>query len=518
MKTLLETLRSRFSALSGPALAGIAAAVAGLVLLSVLAARWASQPSFELLYSGLDAREVGAVQAALAGSGVRYRVSQPPGPFVVHVDEEQYYAAQNAVALAGALERAPEGISSASGSASSVFLSAQERAQAALKREWQELEKQLEELDFVERARVSTSVPDRSPLRKSEPMTVAVTLTLRGRGDLTRAQASTVARLARFRFNVPAKNVLVTDQGGRALVEEGGDDSEAAAAQEIFEQARRYDTELERKANDALQRVFGPQLAHVVVSSTWTQEELESVKETVDPKNKVVVSETTSKTSTPTPGAGASSGLAGTAANLAGEPGTTASAAGEPATSSESTRSTLVGRETQLRRSRTPRLERLSLSLFLDESLKARQTEVEAAVKGAVGFDAQRGDSFAAMAAPFASVQRDKDGKPVATATEPVEAPSRLTELLLQRAVEIAVAGALLFLLWRSLRGAKRVQPEPNERPAGVEEDRWIEMLARTRVEELLKSDPDRIGAILSRWAAQAETASEKAKLQGAVR
>jgi flagellar M-ring protein FliF len=511
MKNFLAALQSRLSALSSATRVTIVVSIAAAVVLSVLAAHWAAQPTFEILYSGLDGRDLGAVQSALAGANVRYRVSQPPGPYVVHVDEEQYYVAQNAVAIAGALARAPEGISAGTGGAAEVFQSAQERAQSALKREWQELEKQIEELEFVERARVSSSIPEHTALRTPAPMTVAVALTLRGRGDLTRAQANTVARLARFRFNVPAKNVLVTDQGGRALMEDGAGDEDAALAQEVFDQSRRYDAELERKANDALQRVFGSELAHVVVNSIWKQEELETVKESIDPKSKVVVSETSNKTSTGGSAPTTASVPPGAGSNATGDAGggSSDSSAGK-STTNESSKTTIVGRETQLRRSRTPHLEHMSLSLFLDESLKARQTEVEAAVKSAVGFDAQRGDSFAAMTAPFAGIERDGQGQPVAHKAPQVEAPSRWLELLLQRAVEIAAAAALAFVLWRALRSSKKNVDLDPPRPAGVAEERWIEMLAQTRVEDLVRTDPARVGAILSRWVAEEETKGGK--------
>jgi flagellar M-ring protein FliF len=508
MKNFLLSIQKKIAALSLATRVTIVVSAAAAIVLCVVLAHWAAQPSFELLYSGLDGRELGAVQSALAGAGVRYRVSQPPGPYVVHVDEEQYYVAQNAVALAGALDHAPEGISAGTGGAAEVFQSAQERAQSALKREWQELEKQIEELDFIERARVSTSIPERSALRKPEPMTVAVALTLRGRAELSRAQANTVARLARFRFNVPAKNVLVTDQSGRALMEDGAGDDDAALAQEMFDQGRRYDAELQRKANEALQRVFGPELAHVVVTSAWKQEEIESVKESIDPKNKVVVAETSNKTSS-SGGATTTGGPAGTASNVAGESGAgnapSSDASAGTSTTSESSKTTIVGRETQMRRSHTPHLERLSLSLFLDQSLKPRQTEVEAAVKSAVGFDAQRGDSFAAMTAPFAGVERDAQGQPVPHKTAQVEAPSRWLELLLQRAVEIAAALALVFVVWRVLRAPKKSLELDPPRPAGIDEERWTEMLARTRVEDLVRTDPARVAAILSRWVAEEE-------------
>lgn len=518
MKNLLASARTSWAALGAGARVGIVLSAVAAIAIAIFAARWTSQPTFEILYSGLEAREAGAVQNALASADIRYRVSQPPGPFMVHVDGEQYYAAQNAVALAGALDRAPEGIGGVAGGASQVFMSAQERAQSALKREWQELEKQLEELSFVERAHVSTSIPDRSPLRKPEPLTVAVTLTLRGRAELTQGQATSVARLARFRFNVPSDNVLVTDQNGRSLVEEGAPGGESAMAQELFDHGRRSDTELERKANDALRRVFGPDLAHVVVTSNWTQEEVESVKETVDPKNKAVVSETSSKTSSPTSLGGPSGGFAGVASGFEDINSSAADSNVANSTTSESTKSTIVGRGSEMRRSHAPHLERLSLSLFLDESLKPSLASVEAAVKSAVGFDAARGDSFSAMTAPFAGITRDGEGKVVPPVATVVEAPSRMLEMLTRRGVEIAVAGALLFLLFKVLRGGKRTAATPEQRPENVDEDRWIEMLARTRVEDLAKTDPDRLGEILSRWAAEEETTREKRVLQGSAR
>jgi flagellar biosynthesis/type III secretory pathway M-ring protein FliF/YscJ len=79
-----------------------------LIAVIVFANTWAATPSFKLLFSELDARSAAAVQSALAGANVRYQVSQPPAPFVVHVDETQFYVAQNAVAIAGALTTAPK--------------------------------------------------------------------------------------------------------------------------------------------------------------------------------------------------------------------------------------------------------------------------------------------------------------------------------------------------------------------------------------------------------------------------
>jgi hypothetical protein len=100
----------------------------------------------------------------------------------------------------------------------------------------------------------------------------------------------------------------------------------------------------------------------------------------------------------------------------------------------------------------------------------------------------------------------------------PVEAPSRIVEMLMERGVEIAVAGALLFLLFRALRGAKSAAKAADARPDNVDEERWIEMLARSRVEDLVKTDPDRLGEILSRWADDGQGTREKRVPQGSAR
>src|SRR5690242_3555460 len=156
LQKLLEQLKTTGPATKAVLLMGLLV-VAGLI---GYAGYSAGTPHFRLLYSGLDPQQASAVQAALAGGNIRFEASQPPGPFSIHVDDAQYYQAQNLVALAGGLSVSPEGIQANQSGAKDVFLSAGERAQNSLKREWQEMEKQLESLEFVGRARVSTSIPE----------------------------------------------------------------------------------------------------------------------------------------------------------------------------------------------------------------------------------------------------------------------------------------------------------------------------------------------------------------------
>ena len=490
---------------------------------AILACVWwitgtASEPHFKLLYSNQDAQHAAAIQNALATGGIRFQASQPPGPFTIWVDDAQFYQAQNLVALAGALETSPEGIQAAQNGASQVFLSAGERAQNSLKREWQELEKQLQELDFVHRAHVSTSVPDGSALRKSSPMTVAVTLSLKGHADLTRGQAQTVSKLVRYRFNVPAENVVICDQFGRSLFDGASAGELGGAAASLFEHKTRYEAELAARTNAMLERVFGPGLAHVTLNSDWKFVQKDRVKESLDPQNTVAVQKSESRTSTPQGGAELSSagGPAGDAPTAG--PGTVTSTGGEAKTS-ESKTSTIAGKETEHERSATPELTRLTVSLVIDDSLKekfadaAQRTALESSVKNSVGFDEKR-DSFSTLMTSFATVRRDEQGQPVVPAPiEPESGPSPMLELLIERSVEIVAAVLFLLVLVKALKGGRKnaVGAQGDTAAAGAVEldqndPKYLDMLARRQIEELVKTEPEKVGSLLSRWVSDQET------------
>src|SRR6185295_13939343 len=142
----------------------------------------------------------------------------------------------------------------------------------------------------------------------------------------------------------------------------------------------------------------------------------------------------------------------------------------------------------------------------------------EDVVKNAVGLVESRDGKIATVVTPLASVLRDDKGaiaKP--PAPEKVEAPSRLTEMLLQRGVEIAAAAIFLVVLLRALKSRPRQQTydepqSPGNDPiaalAAAEEivdPRVREMVARRQIDELIRNDPERVSTILSRWAADEE-------------
>lgn len=493
--------------LVGLAMAGVAGLAASVV----------NRPHYELAFSGLTDHELAKVGGALADAGVPFEQSQPPGPFVIYVDEAERSRAYRAAYGAGALDKPLEGILSDPGMAS-VFNSAEERAQSVRKREWQEMEGMLEELDFVASARVRTSGANTSPLaaqREAAP-TASVTVHVAGDKDLTRAQAETVANLVSRGLGIAKADLMISDQSGRALYSGEEESGDGRGVTDMLAHQAAHDQRMALEANRVLAQILGPNKAHVSVSSEWDFAQSTQSSETLD-KKATIVQETKTTSEKPV---GSNTGVtAGLSSNTLDPEAPNAPPAGTPSVAaepllektSEETKeyAPSVSREQRVRL--VPELKRLSVALFLDQSVKD-PARLEEAIKAAVGFDESRNDEFSSVVLPFAvpvdpAPAEGKSASPTTTTPE----PNPLLETLLQRGVEIASAIAFLVLLVKTLKGSKkekRTVAAGNTATSGEEID--AELLARAQVDELLKSDPAKVGEILSRWAREEPAAARR--------
>jgi flagellar M-ring protein FliF len=513
-------LKQLGTALRGASPRTLWTAIGGAVAIALVCAvgnSIASRPRFVMLYSGLDDHARAGVEKALAESGVRYRVSQPPAPFVVYVDEPELYVAQNKVALSDALQTMPHGIDTTSG-ASSIFMSSAERQQSVLKREWQEMERQLRTLEFVAGATVVTSTPDVSPLRTKQPPTVSVTLALRNAAGLSPEQAANVAALVRFRFGVPAENVIITDQNGRTLSDGARVRSGATASDDLIEHGERYDSSLAEKINTQLALAYGKDQALVAITSEWDHDQRTTVAETLEPKG-TLVSEEKTDTRTPLDAAPATAGgPAGVSSNVASSDSNAAQAnpaPPPPATDAEDrvSSSTESRRQYETARTRTqtvhtaPILRRLSVSVVLDEGLAEKKDEIASLVRAAVGFDETRKDVISVSTAPLVATGAAAQTEPPNT-EEPSTPLSPAVVELIERSIEIAAAAAFLFVLYKALRGSIAAGGKAQAMTGGAEgADLAADpaLVARVKIEELARNDPRRLGEILSRWADESE-------------
>ena len=502
-KTLLTALRGAsggtkvIAAIVGTALIGIVA-VAGVV---------ARQPHFELAFSGLTDHELAEVCKALSESGIAFRQSQPPGPFVVYVDESERSAAYTAVYGAGALDKPLKGILADSGVAS-VFHSAEERAQGVRKREWEEMEKMLEELDFVVTAKVRSSPGVAMPLLggKGPATTASVTLRVEGGAELTRDQAQTVANLVSRGLGIAKDDLMISDQSGRPLYDGEESRDEEREVEDMLAHQTEYDARLSSEATAVLEDILGPNKARVSVSSSW--DFAQSTTRVESAQKGPVVEETTTTSEKPV-SLGGGGEAAGVSANTL-DPDSPASTieAEQPAAepllekTSEERKEYAPSKTHEERVRFVPELERLSIALFLDQSVDSqRKADLEAAIKASVGFVEDR-DEFRSVVLAFVVPPAPEPGtaEPAAQAE-----PNRWVELLLERGLEIACGLVFLVLLLKSLKSARKSSAGGTQRRAAstAAEDGGVdpEVLARVQIEELLKSDPARVGEILSRWA-----------------
>lgn len=500
-----------------------AVAVAGGALL------WSNRPHYVTLHQGLTDTQFAAVGSSLAEAGIAFKHSAPPGPITVYVDESRLPAAQAAMFLSNALTTSDGGILTDN----SVFKSAGEREQAKRKREWQEMEQMLTTLDFVRGASVKTFHEEVRAFGSESEITGSVSLTLVPGHNLTQDKARTVAKMVRFGLGVSEEKLIVTQQDGSAAYD--GEDLLAGEGGDWNEQVDREDRRLEDKANELLAAVLGPGRARVSVRTEWDQTQATTVAAIADPKQRAAVYEESNTQKTPQFAPAPVGGYAGSSGNLI-DPAVQESTGGGaidartglPQPTQEPQVASITDTRTEYEPSktvtqtvrRTPRLERMSVSMFLDTSLAEQEQALVRAVKATVGFVETR-DSFESAMTTFyteaVEPALDENGQPIEA---PVEAPTETTpnpmiELFLTRGVEIVSALAFVILLFVSLRSSKRNAPGeaveaagtsgakgPSGKAAAVaDEEIDPELLAIHQVEQLLESDPERVGRILSSWA-----------------
>jgi flagellar M-ring protein FliF len=533
-----DLLRSLFDGLKQSSVASkLTAGIAALaVVLAVgISAFVSNRPHFGVLLQGLDDGQAAAAMKALAEADIPFETSQPPGPFVVYVDEDDRRIAFAAIYQSGARIPLQKGIPSGESGMSSVFMSSGERLQMSQKRLWGEMEGLLEGLDFVAQATVqtSTSVPSpfaRTPARR----TAAVQLQIKNQAPLTDDQAKTVVMLVSSGLEVLPADIVLSDQTGRMLNGAPEKESPLEGVDDWLEYKERYDLNLASKANRVLSDILGPFKARVEVDSLWSFEQSTTASDTF---TKGAIRAETKNTSE-TPIGGVPHGIAGASSNVdfgvanAAVPDATVAAAVPPVEPAVTPVSTTSEARTEYdpSRSRTetvntaPVLKRLSVALFLDDSVSAEAVlDLEGAVKAAVGYDADvRTDNIKTVRLPFAGDEPVVEGEePAAVAGEPAaepaaepaeDGPSPMMQMLMRRGVEVLTALVFIVLLLKSLRTARKEETGVKTRTAEVGAPELDpELLAQAQVEELLTSDPKRVGEILSQWAREAEKAGAAA-------
>lgn len=364
------------------------------------------------LFAGLDDTDKAAVADALQTQGIGHSIDPTTGALTV--DADKLHQARIALAGQGLPKAAPSGDSLIAalpmGSSRAIEGEALRSAREA------DLSRTIETIDAVKSARVHVAAAEPSLfVRDDKPATASVMLTLQNGRSLSDGQVQAIRFLVAS--SVPGMNadqVSVIDQRGALL-------SDTASGSDM--KAFQLQVQVEDRFRRALDTLLGPMLGAgnytVEVHADVDMSESQATRESFPENDRALTSEQITRStsgSTPAPAVG----IPGALSNQPPQ-ATTISATGPqtvppgapPAPGTESNenaaRAYEVGREISVTHSPQGKLRRVSVAVALNQGKKALTqadlTKIDNLVKGAIGYDATRGDLVAINQRPFVQVE-----------------------------------------------------------------------------------------------------------------
>ncbi len=392
-----------------------------LVGMAVIIWMMVSAAPSRALFSGLPDEEKGAIVEALNTAGVPNSIDRSTG--AITVSEDDYHRARMLLASRGL----PRGGQDGSEVITGMPLGASRAVESERIRSARELDlaRTIENIDAVQSARVLLAVESPSVFvrNRAEPA-ASVMLSLHPGASIGDSQVQAIVNLVASSVpGLSVDGVSVVDQNGRLLSRSGGEG--AAAERQIA---------VQNAIEDRYRRAITTLLTPIVGSANFTTEvhaemdfsEVQSTREGFPADARALRSEEGQLSTDTSGGAGAPGGIPGALANepppaseVAAAPGgaiTPQPAEGEAGAAAVANgrrtenynRSFAVGREVSVTRQQTGVVKRLTVAVALRNPEGARprsQQEIQALeelVKGAVGFDQQRGDVVALSARNFA--------------------------------------------------------------------------------------------------------------------
>jgi len=405
----LTGLRAMFGQ---PAVRRALPAIGSVSALLLSGAAWYAfqTPAQRPVFDGLGDADKSAVADALQSAGIAHAVDRSSGS--VTVGEGDYYKARMMLAAQGLPKAAPAG----DALIGALPMGASRAVEGETLRGAREadLARTIEAIDAVKLARIHLAIPDASPfLRDQATPAASVMLTLQTGRALGQAQVRAIGHLVASSVpGLQVDQVAIVDQSGALLSQRETLDDRTLAQQ----------VQIEDRARRAVAALLGP----IVGAANYTVEvhadldpsESQSTRETFPKDDRALRREEgnrTSGTSSPSPAVGIPGALSNqppppSQLSATPAPALTSPPTSAPAASSDETyaRSFDVGREISVTRQPIGRLRRLTVAVALRDAkgAKARPAPelatLESLVKGAVGFDAARGDVVAIASRPFA--------------------------------------------------------------------------------------------------------------------
>ncbi|MBT2767471.1 flagellar M-ring protein FliF [Stenotrophomonas sp. ISL-67] len=390
---------------------GLMAMIAVAVAAGLFVFFWSQKPGMVPLYTGLDQKATAEATDLLRAAQIPFELDAASGG--ITVPEKNLHDARLKLAGSGLTDSGRLGFELMErdpGFGVSQFME-NARYQHSLETE---LSRTINTLRPVRDSRVHLAIPKPSAFtRQRDVASASVVLELRGGQQLERGQIDAIVHMVAASIpDLAPERVTVVDQSGRML-SVSDPNSEAALNAAQFDQVRRQETSFNQRIRELLEPMTGPGRVNPEVSVDMDFSVIEEARELYNGEPQKLRSEQTSENSTSTPGP---QGVPGAASNTPPGPAAAPATAATPTeTSRNATRNFELDRTLQHSRQPGGRIKRVSVAVLLDnvprpgangktteQPLSAAElTRVEALVKQAVGFDAERGDTVSVMNAPF---------------------------------------------------------------------------------------------------------------------
>lgn len=513
----LKKLLEPFLALSpGKRLVVLGVALASLAGFAVLITV-ANKTDYRPLFANLSAEDAGEIVKKLKEQKVPHQISQDGKALLV--PSEQVYDLR--------LSLASEGLPQGGGVGFEIFdrknfgmtefvqkLNYQRALQG-------ELSRTISQIAGVESARVHIALPEESLFKESEkPATASVVLKMRSNRTLREAEVQGVVHLVASSVEgMDPEQVTVLDSRGKMLSRNSAGDAATRLTGQRQETQRQFEKGEEEKLQTLLDKVVGSGRSVARVSATFDFKQIEKYEERYDPDAAAVRSEQRSEEQggvTTTAG-----GVPGVQSNMGrATPGAGATQGGGSKT--DETFNYEVSRSTARVIEPVGTLSKVSVAILVDGkyqlSLGAKPgdqpkyqprtpdelAKIEALVKSAVGFNAERGDQVTVANIPFQD-HGEGAAEPERWWNFPV-----MQALIRNGMIGLAFLALILFVirpLMRFLHKEKEASliqvPTELEALELIEaQKREHERLRLTQIElvEKVKQDPYQVAQILQNW------------------
>lgn len=448
---MLETFGKRWEAMGAGQRKLLGAMGLAMVLTTVGMLAMRSRGAMTPLYSGLAPTETREIGAELARQGIDYKISTDETS--IEVPSRSEPSARMQLAAAGLPRSTPTEGWEIFGKGGLAVTKGQQQAMVvrALKGE---LERSIASLDNVSKANVHITLKEDSPfLDNKQGAKAAVMLTMHKGGQLSRDQAQAIAYMvARSVPDLETAQVTILDSKGNLLFSDN-----VARGSGSGESAQTIERELERRVQSQLDETFGLGKTKVRLTATMETERSEVTKTTYSTPNGAPTGIPGKETNeqedyTGNGGLGVRPGaVPGMGGNVMADAGGGAGGGGTGRyTKRNEQRDYLVNEEREVVVKPGGSLQRLTLGVFVDESLKDSETAIKAVASTAAGIDEKRGDVVNVATVKFAP-----------SATEAFKSAGRMDMIrTVLRLILNSLALIIGLLTLRSIIAALRPGPE----------------------------------------------------------